>query len=135
MIRSSSSRSWSNRLRRFVVATLTIILIMLPVPPVYAQSIVSGIVTTSSEVTHELNQRARAFLKDGRFSRLLRSPQITGQNRGMPAGQNTRIGQNGNPLRGNPALSARQRQVVQNNQRAIRNAVKQMMKEHRFNLF
>jgi hypothetical protein len=48
-------------------------------------------------------------------------------------GPNTRIGQNGRPLNNNPALSATQRQVVQNNQRTIRRTVGQVMKEHRYN--
>lgn len=48
-------------------------------------------------------------------------------------GPNTRIGQNGNPLRNNPALSARQRQVVQTNLRVVRQVLRQVMREHRYN--
>ncbi len=48
-------------------------------------------------------------------------------------GSSTRIGQNGRPLRGDPALSRTQQQVVNNNRSQIRRTVKQVMKEHRFN--
>ncbi len=50
-------------------------------------------------------------------------------------GPNTRIGQNGNPLRGDPALSRAQRQAVQQQKKEIRKWIKQIMKEHRFNIF
>jgi RHS repeat-associated protein len=88
MIRSRSSRS-SKRLRWFTSATLTIVLVMMPIPPLYAQSVVRGLIATSSEVSHELSQRTRAFLKDGRLARLLRSPQRSGQGPGMPPRQLT----------------------------------------------
>jgi RHS repeat-associated protein len=50
-----------------------------------------------------------------------------------PRGGSTRIGQNGRPLRGDPALSSRQNQVVQDNLKWIRRAAKQVMKEFRYN--
>jgi RHS repeat-associated protein len=48
-------------------------------------------------------------------------------------GSMTRIGQNGNPLVNNPALSRTQRQVVVEHLPTIRKAIQQIMKEHRFN--
>ncbi len=89
MITSRSSRSWSKRIRQSVVATLTIILVMMPIPPVYAHSAVKGIVTTSLEVARELNQRTRAFLKYGRFASLMQSTQGGVQRREMPPRQLT----------------------------------------------
>jgi RHS repeat-associated protein len=48
-------------------------------------------------------------------------------------GPNTRIGQNGKPLKNNPELSPTQRSVVDDNIKAIRNTVKSIMKWFRLN--
>ena len=48
-------------------------------------------------------------------------------------GAETRIGQNGKPLSGDPPLSSTQRDVVEANKGAIRKAVDQIQRWHRFN--
>lgn len=47
-------------------------------------------------------------------------------------GADTRIGQNGRPLSGDPTLSAKQQELVDSNRGAIRRAVDQIMRFHRF---
>lgn len=48
-------------------------------------------------------------------------------------GRETKIGQNGKPLSGSPALSKEQQKVIEENIKQIRKAAKQMMKWFRFN--
>ncbi|MEU6642425.1 RHS repeat-associated core domain-containing protein [Saccharomonospora sp. NPDC046836] len=48
-------------------------------------------------------------------------------------GTETRIGQNGHPLEGDPELTRRQREVVENNRNEIRDAIGRYMRWHRNN--
>ena len=48
-------------------------------------------------------------------------------------GPSTRIGQMGKPLKGDPALSSAQKGVVQSNKGAIRKAVDQIQRYHKYN--
>lgn len=50
---------------------------------------------------------------------------VTGGN-----GEETRIGQNGKPLKGDPELSRGQREVVQNNLKGIRDSIRESMRQH-----
>lgn len=47
--------------------------------------------------------------------------------------RNTRVGQNGKPLKGEGELTATEKEVVENNKKELRNRVRDTMKEHKKN--
>jgi hypothetical protein len=85
MICQHTSCSRSRAFRRCVSVALTIALMLTSMPPVFAQSVVSGLIAGFLDVRHGHTQHARSFPNSARNARTPRTPQGGGANRGMPS--------------------------------------------------